>query len=163
MRSIWKFTIVVASLVVLTGCDGTPFSPGPVVPTRPPIPPAPPAAATLAIEQLSLLPLRDSRSGYDVRFQLRETGGISGATLVDVLVGDLSGGGDYSGPDCWGEALRVPPGGTLDTFYSDDGRNWLGYCAVGAWHQQESVRVVVRFEDDDGRPGSVAATVTGGQ
>ena len=120
--------------------------------------------AALAIERIYLSPqINDPRFGYHVRFQLRETSGNSGATLQDVFVGDaVSGGGDHTGPGCWGQALRVPPGGTLDTFYTDAGVAWLSYCAVGMAHPSQNVLVVVKFEDDDGRSGSVVATLMAG-
>jgi hypothetical protein len=44
---------------------------------------------------------------YEPRFQLRETSGKSGATIQNLLVGDTKGGGDNTGPGCWGPALRV--------------------------------------------------------
>jgi hypothetical protein len=79
-------------------------------------PPPPPANASLAIEELTFLRNDGPRLGYDVRIQLRETSGKSGATITNVLVGDVRGGGDNTGPSCWGVALRIPPGGMLDTF-----------------------------------------------
>ena len=161
MRELLAFAVFAAASLVFSSCDKAPSSPGPLPPvwTPPPSPPPPASIAMLAIEQLSVVPLSDPRFGYDVRFQLRETSGNSGATLQDVFVGDLFGGGDHTGPGCWGQALRVPPGGTLDTFYSDAGRNWLSYCGVGGSHPTKSVRVLVMFTDDDGRLGSVVATL----
>ena len=96
----------------------------------------------------------------EVRFLLRETSGVSGATVREVVV---PGGGDPSDPACWGRELRVPPGGTLDTFYTDDGVRWLGYCGpwgITAAQPRDPITVIVRFYDDEGRLGSVEATVT---
>lgn len=160
MRGLLALVACIGLLVSLPSC-GAPSDPSPpprVDPPPPPPPPPPPSPiASLAIEQLTFLPLRNDglHFGYDVRFQLRETSGNSGATIKNVLVGDLRGGGDNTGPSCWVVPLRVPPGGVLDTFFTDAGRDWLGYCGVGAGFPTQEARVVVDFADDDGRIGFV--------
>jgi hypothetical protein len=112
-----------------------------------------PSRAVLVIEDPFVItyPVRGGFS-TETRFLLRETTGNSGATILNVLAGDGRGGGDNTGPGCWGKALRVPPGGMLDTFYTDEGSNWLSYC--GLWG---GTFVTVRFADDDGRIGTVTA------
>jgi hypothetical protein len=114
------------------------------------------------IEQGSLR-LRPLSSGpafeYEPRFQLREISGKSGATIQNVFLGLVNGGGDNTGPGCWQDALRVPPGGTLDTFYTDEGYKWLGYCGVWSTGSSETptLQLIVTFTDDDGVTGTVEA------
>jgi hypothetical protein len=50
------------------------------------------------------------------------------AQLLPVLL--APGEKATTGPGCWRDALRVPPGGTLDVFETDAGIDWLGYCGV---------------------------------
>ena len=60
---------------------------------------------------------------------------------------------------CWRDALRVPPGGTLDTFYTKAGWDWLSYCAptydtsVNTTTLNAPVTLRVTFLDDEGRTG----------
>jgi hypothetical protein len=99
---------------------------------------------------------------YEVRFQLRETGGKSGATILNVFVGLLNDGGDNFGPGCRLEPPRVPPGGTLDAFDTHEGTDWLRYCAVVSRGYRAPVlqlQVVVTFTDDQGGEGRAAAVV----
>ena len=97
---------------------------------------------------------------YLVRFALAETGGKSGATIqnIETAIEDRFN----TGPECWRDTLRVPPGGTLDTFDTDAGEKWLGYCAPDAASRTEASRVslVVTFTDDDGRSSTVQATTS---
>ncbi len=162
VRGLLAAAACIASLVSYPGC-GSPAQPTPSQPiplyVPPPYVPPLPANASLAIEELTFLRNDGPPFGYDVRFQLRETSGGSGATIKNVFVGDSRGGGDNTGPSCWGVALRVPPGGMLDTFYTDAGRDWLGYCAVGFSLPTEEARVFVDFVDDDGRSGIAGVTV----
>src|SRR5262249_10364038 len=154
---------------IAPACDNasSPSAPPHVPPVAPASPPAPQPAASLAIEHTSLI-VRPCPPGcgtdaflYEPRFQLRETRGMSCATLQNLFVGAMDEGGDITGRGCWGSALRVPPGSVLDTFYSDEGWKWLGYC--GVWGSGKSaagtVRVVVTFADDSGIIGRVAADV----
>jgi hypothetical protein len=101
------------------------------------------------------------RFGYDVRFLLHETGGLSGATVTGIYVSGPDGS-DGTGPSCWGDALRVPPGGTLDIFHSDAGREWLAYCAPGTGGAiaKPNLIVEVSFSDDEGRVSSATSAVT---
>ena len=66
------------------------------------------------------------------------------------------------GQACWRDDVRVPPGGRLDTFYTDDGAAWLSYCYVGIGTTGETnlLEVEVQFVDDQGNAGSVSTTVT---
>jgi hypothetical protein len=100
--------------------------------------------------------------GYEVRFRLKETAGTSGATIQDVFVVHSDGGGDHTGPSCWRDILRVPPGGTLDVFYTDEGLKWLGYCAPlsGGPTDKPELQVWVSFADDRGQSGTVRAVAT---
>jgi hypothetical protein len=145
MRRSLTLSVLIAILGIASACDNTS---SPSAPLRlPPVPPAPQPAASLAIEQTSLI-VRPNPQGdafgepfpYEPRFQLRETSGKSGATIQGFLVD-----GDNTGPGCWRTVLRVPPGGILDTFYSDEGWNWLGYCGVwgGGKSAAGTVHVVV--------------------
>jgi hypothetical protein len=165
MRRSLTLSVLIAILGIAQACDNTS---SPSAPLRlPPVPPAPQPVASLVIEQSSLI-VRPSTQGewfsYEPRFQLRETSGKSGATIQNLFVGAINGGGDNTGPVCWTTVLRVPPGGTLDTFYSDEGWKWLGYCGVfvGGNSAAGTVHVVVSFTDDHGVAGSVAADVSGG-
>ncbi len=85
---------------------------------------------------------------------------MSGATIqnIETAIEDRFN----TGPGCWGDTLRVPPGGTLDTFDTDSGATWLGYCAPGAASRTQAGRVslIVTFTDDDGRSNKVQATTT---
>ena len=168
MRRSLTLSVLIAILGIAPACDNSSSPSAPL--GLPPVPPAPQPTASVAIEHTSLI-VHPCPQGcgtdlflYEPRFQLRETSGRSGATIQNFFVGDVKGGGDNTGPSCWGLALRVPPGGTLDTFYSDEGWNWLGYC--GVWGSGKSaagtVRVAVTFTDDDGAAATVVADVSAG-
>jgi hypothetical protein len=160
-----------AGLLLCAGCGDAPLAPSslPVVapptsvpaPAPPTLPPLP--SSTLAIEEISVTVHPPGKQGwtfgYEPRFQLRETSGKSGATLVKVEISS-DAGTEVTGPSCWGEMLRVPPGGTLDTFYSDVGARWLGYCGVwgGGRTQTPTVVITVTFTDDDGLSATAHAT-----
>jgi hypothetical protein len=173
MRGVLTLAAFIPSLVLIASCSGTPSAPGPPPQSRPPAAvPSPPAAvplpttaASLVIERISVLVYPQQLGdpfGYEPRFQLRETSGNSGATIQNIFVGDLMGGGDNTDAGCWRATLRVPPGGTLDTFYTDDGFKWLGYCAPSSDGRTQSpeLRLVVSFTDDEGRTGTVQAIAT---
>ena len=159
-----------ASLLLHPGCGGSPFAPDPLpapgsgsaAPLPPPALPLQPAAS-LVIERLTAsgVPLRNSFL-YLARFLIRETSGTSGATIKKVHIGSVAGGGDGVTDDCWGGGLRVPPGGTLDTFFTEDGRYWLGYCEPGGASptQVDTVWVTVTFHDDSGVIGTATADIT---
>ncbi len=117
----------------------------------------------LAIERLSAKVFGPDQSGhfwYEPRFLLTETSGNIGATIQDILVQGPNES-EQTGPGCWREPLRVPPGGTLDIFYTDAGLQSLTYCAPGCSGRAPSapLRVVVSFIDDGGHPGTVQANV----
>ena len=162
MRRSSILSILIAVLGIAPACDNTPSPSAPLRLT----PVVPPPAASLVIEQTSLIVLPDPQGDafgepflYEPRFQLRETNGKSGATIQGVFVD-----GDSTGPECWKTVLRVPPGGILDTFYSDEGWKWLGYC--GPWGGGKSaaptVHVSVTFTDDSGGVATVYADVSAG-
>ena len=97
---------------------------------------------------------------YVVRFGLAETGGQSGATIrnIETVIEDRFN----TGAECWVDAIRVPPGGTLDVFATDAGERWLSYCAPSAASRTAANRVslIVTFTDDDGRRSTVQATTS---
>ena len=90
------------------------------------------ASAVLAIEDPFVI-VRSSRLSarfeVEVRFLLRETGGKSGATIRSIFLGDGRGGGEMRDGICT-DGLRVPAGGVLHTFYTDEGFESLGYCST---------------------------------
>ena len=94
---------------------------------------------------------------------MSETSGKSGATIREVFVRIPNGGGDQTGPECWGPPLRVPPGGTLDMVDTDEGAAWLLYCApgTGGTYTNPQLHVFVTFTDDDGGVGTATALATG--
>jgi hypothetical protein len=171
---------LVASLVWHPGCGSAPFAPSPSPQPgsggAPPLPQPAPApsqpAATLAIEELTVTeypptPERDGKGlllhdyySYVVRFLLRETSGNSGATIREVVVGNVPGEGETMGGDCLGD-LRVPPGGTRDDFYTEKNvRRWsYRYPAPASPIPLERIRVIVTFKDDHGVIGTVNAEV----
>jgi hypothetical protein len=81
-----------------------------------------------------------------------------GATILLVQVDGPNGGGN-TGPSCWKDRLGVPPGGTLETFLTDDGLSWLAYCALSSRGRDVNpqLRLSVTFIDDGGRGGMVAS------
>jgi len=129
-----------------------------------PISSQPASPATLVIESPSVgVSGPDSRGwfGYGVRFRLRETGGERSAEIGDLLVVGPDSS-DWTGPGCWRDSLRVPSGGTLDTFHTDAGLGWLGYCAPGSGGRTATptLRLIVHFTDDLGREGIVETVIT---
>lgn len=174
-RTFHMVPILVWALAV--GC-GSPLSPvGPALDrSAAPAPPAPPTApaakasiASLVIEDASAIVWR-LPSGlvvYEFEFLLREFGGRSGATITRVVAykpdepQEVIGSTDAS---CWGDdrIIRVPPGGTIDTFYTDAA--WkLPYCNPGAGLAPPVVSefpIEVFFVDDEGNAGSKRGTIT---
>lgn len=121
-----------------------------------------PLPASLVIERLTVdVSSQNGHFGYLTRFLLRETTGQSGATILGIVVSGPNGS-DATGPGCWIDKLWVPPGGTLDTFYTDAGLDWLLYCAPGSGGRERTpqLRVRVTFIDDAGREGIVEAVTT---
>src|SRR5262245_24443857 len=152
-------------LAVTAGC-GSPLPTGPsdvgATPTSPAEPTTPATTASravLAIEDAFAIgwPWKDHDSlVYEVRFLLRELGGRSGATPKSIAVSNpnLRPGEHTSKQDqsesCWLTELRMPPGGMLDTFYTDAGSRWLSYCSVGidALTGVVELGLAVRFQDE---------------
>jgi hypothetical protein len=99
----------------------------------------------------------------DVRFLLKETGGNSGANIEEIFLRGPRGGESIGGPCTRG--LRVPPGGVLDTFYTDESVKTLSYCSLylgSIWgpNLDRPVEVSVTFRDDEGRRGRADAKAT---
>ncbi|HET7698640.1 MAG TPA: hypothetical protein VFK57_23190 [Vicinamibacterales bacterium] len=159
--SAWRGAVV--GFWFLSACGGSPSRPSTVTTTTPPPAPASanPSSASILIEQpFAIVHAGTPRFGYEVRFLLREAGGTSGATIQRVVVYGPAGS-DETAPSCWGDKLRVPAGGELDTFYTDTGAAWLGYCAPGSGGSTAfpALRVVITFSDDQGIVGTVGAEV----
>jgi hypothetical protein len=95
--------------------------------------------------------------GFDPRFDLIETSGESGATVLTVTMSTVDGS-DETGQECWRDPIRVEPAGTVDVF--DAGYDSLGYCAPDAAARSSSaaVTLTVKFKDDFGATGTVSAT-----
>ena len=161
--------------IVAAACSNNPVAPDLSQSFRSATSPSPaPAApsASLAIEDFSVIVKRspvDSRGvsvvdgwfSIEVRFALRETSSISGATIQTFFLGDEAGGGAWVDRFCIGD-LRVPPGGVYDTLSTDEGYESWGYCApywgvVSAPLKETPVFLTVTFVDDAGRTGSVRA------
>jgi hypothetical protein len=154
MRILWAL-VALCSLGSLCACEIV----NPPAPTRP----SPrPTTAALSIENFSINvhvhpQPRVNAYLYEPRFQLRETGGKSGATLEVIKFG----GEELSG-DCLG-SVRVPPGETLETFHTGEVLQTWGYCALmsaGAAEAPE-LEVVVFFKDDAGGRADVRASARG--
>ena len=155
--------------IALTAGCGSPIAPIPAPQIQSATAPAPPpaspqSAAVLTIEQASVkeyAPIPGNRDwGYVVSFLLRETGGTVGAQIEGVKVASDQGA-DETGPSCWITNLRVPPGGTLDIFYTGEGLKGLGYCApsLGSTTPLESVRLIVAFQGEDNPKGTVETVI----
>jgi hypothetical protein len=163
-------TVAVAPTMV--GCTESPTVPEPIAPSPrasafPVLPmrgclsaaaELPPARALLVIEDASVI-FRPSRllPGFEtaVRFRMRETGGTSSATIQAILLEEAQrGGGTYLCTD----GLRVPPGGVLDEFYTDDFDS-MHYCSayLGIGSAPRPYIVNVTFADDDGVLGCATA------
>lgn len=165
MTSTWKSTVV-ALLLAAAGCaesPSVPLAPAPAIPVTPPAPPpSGPAAASLAVEDPFVLVTGGGATYvYGVRFLLRETSGRSGATIERIVIRGPAES-DETGSTCWRTAVRVPPGGTLDTFYTDAGADWLLYCSpFNVGHTPApALGVEITFHDDRGNVGSVTAAIT---
>lgn len=168
MRGLRTTVVILTGAFFVVGCSQTtsPASPSSVSSaTFTPSPEPPTSAAVLAISGFAATAVSTENNGdykfsYPVRFVLAETEGKSGATIqnIETAIEDRFN----TGPACWLDTLRVPPGGRLDTFDTDAGEQWLGYCAPAAASRTEATRVslVVTFTDDEGRTSTVQATTT---
>ena len=99
--------------------------------------------------------------GYSIRFRLKETGGESFADVGDITVVGPDGS-EATGPSCWIENLRVPAGGTLDTFFTDEGTTSLSYCAPwysGRTATPPALKLIVNFTGQTGG-GSVETIIS---
>ena len=173
---------LLASAAVLTstfaaGCsEGSPSSPAPPtstvapsplppVPENPSSPQSPEALAFVVIEDAFAIvhPQQGGRFGYEARFLLRETSGRGGATVYRVVVfGPTASDVNPTGVECWRDRVRVPPGGSLDTFHSDAGATWLAYCGAGSGGTTATPTLAVQvfFRDDEGRAASIYTKIT---
>jgi len=168
MHFFWTAVAILVGSSFVTGCSSSPTTPSaPSVTSAAPSSAAPTSAAVLSIPRFTAtaVPTTNDGSykfGYRIRFALAETGGKSGATIqnIETAIEDRFN----TGPGCWGDSLRVPPGGTLDTFDTDAdaGEKWLGYCAPDAASRTEATRVslAVTFTDDAGRSSTVQASTS---
>jgi hypothetical protein len=176
----------VTCALLLLGCASSlpsPVSPSNATTTAPvaPVPPAEAASSTLASLAIDdAFAIRGANwictnAGctpgtccvFEVRFLLREVGGQSGATIKTVVVrnpanGTSGTGSQENGESCWRTPVRVPPGGTLDTFYTDEGSAWLGYCfdGIDGKLSDSDLEVEAQFVDDQGQYGWVHKDVT---
>jgi hypothetical protein len=163
------FLILLGSV---SACDSrtrsTPIPTAPITPTVPNTPIPRPATqsprASLEVFNVNVTEV-EPHSGqrnyfYAIKFSLKETSGMSGATIVSVASGVDGVASETTGPSCWVEQIRVEPGGTLDVF--DKGWDTFGYCAPTGLSvlPASSVVIVVTFADDDNRMGSVDARAT---
>lgn len=160
-------------LVLLTSaCSNSPAAPTPSANPTPNPPPGysspaipavsnPSSAAVTEEDPFAIVGTDGSRFAYGVRFRLREISGKSGATVTRVVVYGPSGS-DETNPGCWGDSLRVPALGTLDTFYTDEGAHWLLYCGPGSGGNIASpaLHVIVTFTDDNGVTGSIGFPIS---
>ena len=158
-------------LLLTSACHGTPVSPthlptptpapspGPSTQTPPKVPPVTnnSDASVTAEDSFAIVRPSGSGFGYEVRFLLREISGRSGATINRIVVYGPTGT-DETGAGCWREKLRVPPMGSLDTFHTEEGSNWLLYCGPGSAGTTASpvLHVIVTFTDDFGVAGSIS-------
>ena len=181
------FLVMILGAALTIGCgssSGSPLAPSlaadPLAPTSPlpPIPPSPSqTVASVVIQDAFAIGSRPWTCGtggcvpgetyvYEVRFSVAETGGRSGATIKEVkVINPAAAGGTFAqltSESCWRDELWVAPGGTLDTFYTDEGSRWLGYCYVGidAPPAISMLQLQIFFVDDHRNHGSALATVS---
>src|SRR4051794_12118698 len=96
-------------------------APSATAPAPSPVPPNPrpgPSTAVLAVSTFTatLVPPALTRIsfGYDVKLELAETSGRSGATLTKITLIFPNGDTDNTGPGCWGKPVRINPGSTWE-------------------------------------------------
>ena len=95
---------------------------------------------------------------YSVKFNLVETTGLGGATLDSIQI-VVNGDSFLSGAYCWGAAIRVAPGQTLQLF-ADGVDEALGYCSPGpvaSTAAASTLMLLAGFIDDQGRYGRLEA------
>ena len=162
MRSRLSFTLLImAAAATGSGCDSVARSPvSPSAPVSPAPAPILRSAAVLVVEDAFVIA---GPYYYETRFRLRESGGRSGAVIKRVAVSETPWIGPHITTErCWKDEIRVPTGGTLDTFYTDAGSKRLGYCYAGLETNQvpSALSLEVRFIDDQGVEGAVRTDVT---
>lgn len=153
-RSVSVVGLIVATLMAGAGCGDPPTKPSLSSTPTPTPTPKDSAAASYVIENAFAIvhPLAyplGSGFGYEVRFLLRETTGRGSAIVEEVAVAGPNGT-DLTGPGCWHDDLRVPAGGTLDTFYTDAGSSWLGYCGPGSGGSTPTPSLTIKVTLNDG-------------
>ena len=163
----WTALAVFFACLGGVGCNReySPSAPTTPFPTEPaaPVPHPPRSAARVEIvsARITAFPIMEGtyRFGYSVRFGLMEAGGESGATIENVRLGIVDT--FDAGQGCWRDRLRVPPGGDLDVFATDQGSAWLSYCAPNAESVAEAnyVSLDVTFMDDDGQRDDVLVNI----
>lgn len=153
---------IMALTAAAAACGDQVAVPIPPTPIRLPAPAPAVSSAVLEISSLratDMTPLGNGDFLYIVRFRLSELTGKSGATITDVET-STANSRSITGPGCWRGVVRVAPGETLDLF--DTGWVPRSYCApeVDSPAAVFPMSLVVRYMDDEGRAGTVAATVT---
>jgi hypothetical protein len=92
---------------------------------------------------------------YHISFQLKETGGQSGATISSVLFTMPSGAATFTATYTPPTTQRVPAGGSLDMGPIDISDNAGTSTAIAS-----EISVAVSFTDDGGRTGSATGTAS---
>jgi hypothetical protein len=149
----WFSCLAAVAAIALTAACGrpavSPVSPTPAMST--------PKSGGDAILTISVLRASFRSQGWGAvaaSYELTETSGQSGATLVSVLFEESGGHRDFLDAWCWGDApIRIAPAGTLD------GRT-LGYCqpTIATESPGTSATLTVTYRSDDGRLATVRAS-----
>ena len=174
-RQSWRgatAAIALFALLAFPACSEQ--SVGPSLSPPPPLPPPPPPAA-LTIEDVSIVVQEGPCSYYYSEphrcfrplFVLRETGGMSGATIQAALIAGPDGAepGFIVGSACpHNRKIRVPPGETSDIFQRDFANPGLdGYCNI--WMdlpnsaERRQIELTISFTNDAGVQRAIGATV----
>ena len=104
------------------------------------------SSVVATVEKLSTGPV------YHISFQLKETGGQSGATISSVLFTMPRGAATFTSTYTPPTTQRVPAGGSLDVGPID-----ITDTAGASTSIASEISVSVSFSDDGGRGGSAAA------
>jgi hypothetical protein len=140
-----RWSAVVACAVFAVACSGSPNYPSPISPAT--VSPSGESLATLAVRSFTM---PQTATGYYVpQVAVQEMSGLSGATLTNVSF-HLNGQAAGFLPG----NRRVPAGGTLQMW----GKNAYGDYDLELSGRSDTVEVF--FVDDEGRSGSVKATVS---
>jgi hypothetical protein len=144
--------LAVAAITLTVACSRPAVSPIGATPTM--SPPKPAGDAVVAISALRVSFRSQGWGAVAASFELTETSGQNGATLVSVLFEESGGHSDFLDAWCWGDApIRIAPAGTLD------GRT-LGYCqpTIATESPGTSATLTVTYRSDDGCLATVRAS-----